>query len=200
MTRRTPPAALALLLGASLLCGCAGGVSGSGDQGFVSGNGDVRVVAAADRQAPARVAGRSLDGREVSLSDYQGKVVVLPVWGSWCAPCRAEAPMLAAAAKDLADSNVAFLGIDSQDPETAGPRAFARNFAVSYPSIWDPDGSTLLAFHAGLSPKAIPSTLFVDEHGRVAAAVAGPITRTTLYDVVEEVSTRSASAGNQAGP
>jgi peroxiredoxin len=95
--------------------------------------------------------------------------------------------MLAEAARDLADRDVAFLGIDSRDPSESAARAFVRRFDIPYPSIYDQQGSTLLAFRGTLSPNAIPSTVIIDRQGRVAASVLGEVSRTTLYDLVEEV-------------
>jgi len=186
VTRR-PLLLVATLLLAALLAGCSGdAVGSSGDQGFVSSKGIISAVAAADRKPAGSVAGTTLDGDDVSLSDYRGKVVVVNVWGSWCPPCRAEAPMLAAAARDLGRRGVVFLGINSRNPEQAGPRAFERRFKVPYDSIYDPTGRTLLAFRGTLPANAIPSTVVVDAEGRVAASVIGSITRTTLYDLVED--------------
>ena len=131
------------------------------------------------------MSGETIDGEPLSLSDFEGQVVVVNVWGSWCAPCRSEAPMLAEAARDLADQDVAFVGIDSRDPSRSAARAFVRRFDIPYPSIYDQQGSTLLAFRGTLTPNAIPSTVILDREGRVAASVLGEITRTTLYDLVE---------------
>ena len=187
MTRRPAAVLLAAALGAGALAGCSGGeVGGSGDQGYVAGKGIITTVAAADRERPGEVSGTTLDGNDVSLSDHRGKVVVLNVWGSWCPPCRAEAPMLADAARDLAGRGVVFLGINSRNPERAGPRAFERRFDVPYDSIYDPDGRTLLAFHGTLSPNSIPSTVVIDRQGRVAASVIGSVSRTTLDDLVDD--------------
>ena len=175
------------LLLAVLLAGCSGNAVGSsGDQGFVSSSGIISTVATEDREPAGSVAGTTLAGDDVSLSDYRGKVVVVNVWGSWCPPCRAEAPMLADAARDLRRKGVVFLGISSRNPEQAGPRAYERRFKVPYDSIYDPTGRTLLAFRGTLPANAIPSTVVVDAKGRVAGSVIGSITRTTLYDLVED--------------
>jgi thiol-disulfide isomerase/thioredoxin len=184
VNRRLLPVALLL---AGLPAGCSSnGVGGSGDQGYVAGKGIITTIKAADRKAPGAVSGTTLDGARTSLSDYRGKVVVVNVWGSWCPPCRAEAPMLAAAARDLRRKGVLFLGINSRNPERAGPQAFERRFKVPYDSIYDPDGRTLLAFRGTLPPNAIPSTVVVDPEGRVSGSVIGTITRTTLYDLVDD--------------
>jgi thiol-disulfide isomerase/thioredoxin len=185
---RSTLAALALLTLPWSLAGCADEVGSSGEQGFVSGKGIITTLPESERRKPGEVAGKTIDGEPVSLEEYAGQVVVVNVWGSWCPPCRAEAPMLADAARDLAEQDVAFLGIDSRDPSETAARAFVRRFDIPYPSIYDQQGRTLLAFRDTLTPNAIPSTVVIDREGRVAASVLGEITRTTLYDIVEEVS------------
>ena len=95
--------------------------------------------------------------------------------------------MLAEAARDLADNDVAFLGIDSRDPSKPRRRRSCDGSTMPYPSIYDQDGATLLAFRGTLPPNSIPSTVVIDEQGRVAASVLGEITRTTLYGLVEDV-------------
>lgn len=187
--RRCSALVLAVALTGGTLAGCSSDVGTSGDQGYVAGRGVITTLGVADRKAPGPVSGTTIEGRRVSLSDYSGKVVVVNVWGSWCAPCRAEAPMLAAAARDLAAHGVVFLGIDSRDPSTAAAQAFVRRFDVPYPSIYDQQGRTLLSFRGTLTPNSVPSTVVIDTDGRVAASVLGQVTRTTLYDLVDEVAT-----------
>jgi hypothetical protein len=101
--------------------------------------------------------------------------------------------MLADAARDLKSSGVTFLGIDSRDDDTANVRQFMDRFDIPYDSIYDPDGATLLAFHGTLPPMTIPSFVFIDSEGRVAARVLGELDRSTLYGVVEDV------AGHKVG-
>lgn len=188
LPRRSPSALAAAVALLALLTGCSNEIGSSGDQGYVAGRGLITSLAVADRKSPGEVSGTTIEGKPLALDDYAGKVVVVNVWGSWCAPCRAEAPMLADAARDLAKQDVAFLGIDSRDPSESAARAFVRRFDIPYPSIYDQQGRTLLAFRGTLNPNAIPSTVIIDREGRVAASVLGEISRTTLDDLVEEVS------------
>ena len=186
--RRTAPLLAGLLLAGGLLAGCSssGSSSGTGGTGYVAGQGAITSLPVGERKRPGPVAGETLDGRHVSLSDYRGKVVVVNVWGSWCAPCRAEAPTLVAAAHQLSGKGVAFLGINSRDLNKAAALAFVRTFHVPYPSIYDQDGKTLLAFRGTLTPNAIPSTVIIDPQGRVAGSVLGEVSKTTLYDLVHD--------------
>ena len=169
-----------------VLAGCSNDVGSSGNQGYIAGKGIITSVKAADRKQPGAVSGRTLDGEQVSLADFRGKVVVVNVWGSWCGPCRAEAPMLAQASRDLAGKGVVFLGIDSRDGSKDAAKAFVRRFDIPYASLYDQQGATLLAFHGTLTPNSVPSTVVVDPQGRVAGSVLGNLSRTTLDDLVED--------------
>ena len=187
--RRTPGPVAALLVTLLLLTGCAGpSLSSSGEQGFVTSDGSVSVLEASERETPdGEVAGETVDGEPVALADYAGDVVVMPVWGSWCAPCIAEAPMLAAAARDLSDDGVSFLGINNRDYDQASARRFVENFDLPYPSLYDPEGNLLLSFRDTLPPLAVPTTVVIDADGRVAARIIGKVDTSTLYGVVEDV-------------
>jgi thiol-disulfide isomerase/thioredoxin len=175
----------AVVLSAS---GCSN-VSGTGDKGYIDGEGVITVLPADDRKKPGEVSGETLDGEQLSLASYAGKVVVVNVWGAWCPPCRAEADDMVAAANELAPQGVVFVGINSRDASQDNARAFERTYDVPYPSIYDPSGRNLLAFRGTLTPNSIPSTVIIDKDGRVAASVLGAVTsKTTLVDLVEEVS------------
>lgn len=187
-TTRRATAVLAVLLSGTVLAACSNDeVGASGDAGFVSGKGVITRLAAEDRRQPGQVAGETLEGEQVSLADYEGRTVVVNIWGSWCAPCRSEAPDLVEASKELADDGVQFLGINSRDLDRAAAQAFQRRFEVPYPSIYDQKGQTLLAFRGTLSPNAIPSTVVIDDQGRVAASIIGETTKSTLVGLVEDV-------------
>lgn len=192
--------ALVAAVALTLSAGCTGEDEySSGEQGFVSSEGNVATFAAADRRDVQvdQVDGESLEGDPLSLGMAQGQVTVVNVWGSWCPPCRAEAPDLVAAYDELgagapgSDADVAFLGIDTRDPSPAPALGFQRNYDIPYPSIFDQGGETLLAFGF---PLVIPSTVVVDPQGRVAASIIGELPSTrTLVELVDDV--RAETAG-----
>lgn len=149
------------------------------------------VIPKEDREPAPAFSGPTLDGEQFDLAEQAGDVVVLNVWGSWCAPCRAEAPALAAVAEQTADDGVVFIGVNTRDTTTAA-QAFEDEFAVPYPSVVDTDGRLLLAFRDTLPPAAIPSTLIVDRDGDMAARVLGEITETSLRDLVTDIAAEPA--------
>ena len=189
--RRLPRAAAALatagvVLGGALLGGCTDddGQSVAG-QGYIAGQGTVREMAAGDRDDPVDFAGRTLDGRRFDVADHRGDVVVVNVWGSWCPPCIAEAPALQQVWEQVEADGVQFVGIDFRD-NVGAARAHERRFGITYPSIDDPAGETLLELRGSLPPRAVPSTLVLDRQGRVAARVLGQVRASTLRALVSD--------------
>lgn len=143
---------------------------------FVSPGGKTEFAYPVDeRGTVADLSGEDLSGDgKLALSDFAGKVVVLNFWGSWCAPCRAEADELETAASALAPQGVQFLGINVKDTKGAGAD-FLASKQVSYPSIYDPAMRTLLSIR-GFPTGSIPSTIVIDRQGRVAHVWLEPIT------------------------
>ena len=168
-----------------------GGSSGGSGTRFVPGTGCIDKVAEADRKPLPDLSGPTVDGKEIDLADYKGKVVVINVWGSWCTPCRAEMPHLVKIANETEADGVRFVGINSRDPNKAPAVKFEKEFGVPYPSLYDPTGRLMLRFPKGsLNPRAIPSTVFVDRDGRIAARALKPLgeeeLRKTLDPLIAE--------------
>ena len=173
-----------------LAAGCDAGANdpdaAGGQQGYPDVGRNLTLIPPEDRQPVAEISGPSLDGDgTLSSKAYSGKVVVINVWGSWCPPCRKEAADLQAASKETA-AVAQFLGVTSRDLQTAAPRQFVRANKVTYPSIFDPSGQALLAFARDLPPSAIPSTMILDREGRLAVRVLGPISKTTLVQMIND--------------
>jgi thiol-disulfide isomerase/thioredoxin len=185
--RRTLAAVAALvLLAGCTTTGADEPTRSAGQEGYVGVDGNLTRIAPQDRTRLAPVSGTSLDDKPLSTADYPGKVVVVNVWGSWCAPCRLEAPALRAAS-EATRGKAQFVGITTRDNDPAQAQAFVRAFKIGYPSIFDPKGTALLAFAGTLPPSAIPSTLILDGQGRVAVRVLGQISELTLVSMVDDV-------------
>jgi thiol-disulfide isomerase/thioredoxin len=173
----------AILLLLALLAGCGTAQAGNG---FVSGDGSYTTVPPDQRKLAPTLQGTTVDGATFDPTTLAGKVVVVNVWGSWCAPCRKEAPDLQAAASQTKDTAI-FVGINTRDLDQAPAQAFQRAFGITYQSLYDPTGALLLGF-TDLPPNAIPSTLVIDAKGRVAARIVGGTTSATIVGIVTDVS------------
>ncbi|MDT0442120.1 TlpA family protein disulfide reductase [Streptomyces johnsoniae] len=176
--------------GVLTLTACTGDGAGpsGGDTNIVQGTGEITHVPPEERQDVPDLSGETVDGDQLALSDYRGQVVVLNVWGSWCAPCIAEADDLVRVAEATADQGVQFVGINARDPSRANAVAFEDNHGVTYPSLYDPDGRLLLEFPRGsLNPQTIPSTLIIDPEGRIAARALTALSEEALTEALAPV-------------
>jgi thiol-disulfide isomerase/thioredoxin len=192
MLRRTAIRITAALAALLIMASCAriGGdepTRTAGQAGYPDVPRNLTRVPPDQRNELPTVSGPALGSNQtISTQDYRGKVVVINVWGSWCPPCRKEAPDLQAASVET--KNVAqFIGITSKDYDPAPAEAFVRSFKITYPSIYDPTGKVLLAFSGELPPSAIPSTMIIDRDGRLAVRVLSEVSKITLVDMINDV-------------
>ena len=167
------------LLLAIILTGCSGGQQVA-TKSFIAGNGAITFIEKEDRKLGPVLTGKTLSGENFQLPN--GGIVVLNVWASWCAPCRAEAPALAALAQKY--KGVVFLGVLTRDSEVAA-RAFEKRFEIPYPTLVD--DSVLVGFRESLTANAIPTTIIMDKDGLVAARVSGQITYSSLRSLIEKI-------------
>ncbi len=197
MTARRPTrvagtlAALALLLGVASCSQDPNSVAAqakAGDQkGYVSGNGAVETIPEDKRAEPVELKGDLVGGGTWDSASARGTdVVVVNVWGSWCAPCVAEAPELQEVWEALEEEGapVEFIGIDFREDPARGA-AFLKRAGITYPSLSDESGVLILALQ-GKAP-TVPTTLVLDREGRIAARVNGPVDGTTLRGLVDDV-------------
>ncbi len=183
-------AAMAVFAGLAT-AGCASGAIGadvpqSSGQSFVGHSYESTFYQVGQRPVAPDVSGTTLTGQRLNLDSYKGKTVVLNFWGSWCDPCRAEAPALGTLARQLQPDGVRFVGVDIRDEPDAA-LAFMQNFNVDYPSLNDPNDEIALEFHSTVPPAAIPTTLIIDRSGRIAARIFGASTYAELKELVTKV-------------
>ena len=138
----------------------------------------------ADRGRPVELSGGTLTDETLDLTDMRGDVVVVNVWGSWCVPCRIEAPVLARVSQEYRQRGVSFVGVNVKDNRAAAV-AFEEEYGITYPSIEDTDGRAVLALSQYVPASAVPVTLVLDRDGRVAARVLGAVREATLRALLE---------------
>ncbi|MDD2818142.1 MAG: TlpA disulfide reductase family protein [Candidatus Nanopelagicales bacterium] len=190
-----------------LLAACGRDAQGSlgspaGDQNYVSADGSVQLKDPNARQLAPVITGTTLEGGTWSIEDHRGHIIVFNVWASWCAPCRAEAPILKRISEKYEASGVDFVGLNIRD-STVSAIAFEKKFGITYPSLVDTGGELVLRFAGNLNPSAIPSTLLVDKQGRVAASILGKVTEAMLTGLIKGLQrepdpTRNPSASSAA--
>jgi len=191
--RRLVVLAAAVLAGTALAVVLLTGWAGGGSSGVtdVAGSTSAVLYSAGHRPLAPDFTATTLTGAPLNFSSYRGRVVVVNFWGSWCAPCRAEAPTLAVTAQQYRPAGVAFLGVDVRDT-TASALAFARDFGITYPSVSDSGSEITLDFTSVVPIAGTPTTLVIDQTGHIAGAVFGTATHQELAGILGEVAGKAA--------
>ena len=128
-----------------------------------------------------RLEGAALEGSPVTPDLYRGKVVVVNFWASWCGPCRREQPGLQRLSEEY-DGRVQFVGVNHTD---GAPQAkeYAREFGVTYPSLFDPAGRVAYDFEIPY----LPATVLADGSGELRYRLLGAQPEDEVRGYLEEL-------------
>jgi peroxiredoxin len=126
---------------------------------------------------------RDLDGNKTRLADYQGRIVVLNFWATWCGPCKEELPRLGKIAAKYADRNVAFLlaSIDEHKKEPA-VREYVSEHGIKLPVL---TGASVDLLEQLAGVNIVPATLVIDEKGEIIRAINGEAREEDVKEAVD---------------
>ena len=124
-----------------------------------------------------------LEGKQQSLSQYRGKVVLLNFWASWCKPCTTEMPAMQSTYDKLRDKGFVVLAINELEDE-AKVREHIKQYSHTFPVLMDRDNKVANQFGVF----GLPVSVFVDEHGVVREYIKGGLlTEQLIVDVVAKI-------------
>jgi cytochrome c biogenesis protein CcmG, thiol:disulfide interchange protein DsbE len=124
-----------------------------------------------------------LDGVTRSLSDYQGQVVLVNLWATWCPPCKEEMPALQAYHDKFKDKGFTVIAINDGDP-TPDVEQFVKDYKLSFPIWLDP---TYIATEDAFKTLNLPSSFVIDREGVVRWQWVGEINRKMLEQFVTPI-------------
>ena len=126
------------------------------------------------------------EGKPQSLGRYQGKLLVLNFWATWCAPCREEMPAFARLQKRWAARNVQFVGVANDDPERV--RQFGKDLGIDYPLLTGGEEVGVLSKRLGNRMSVLPHTVILDRDGRVLEERVGTYSEPELEEKLAKYS------------
>jgi thiol-disulfide isomerase/thioredoxin len=180
-----PRVLLTLALGLTLLapaCTGKGGAETAGQTISAARSYNVVSYRAGDRRTPAAWNGPDLHGGTLRSESFRGSVTVVNFWASWCGPCRKEQAELEKLWADFGPRGAKFLGITVRDTLT-NARAHVDEFAVTYPSVFTENDSTIAHKFRVLF---VPTTFVLDRNGRIAAKIIGPTKEPDLRRILDQ--------------
>lgn len=117
----------------------------------------------------------SHDGKPLSIKDFAGKVVLMNLWATWCAPCRAEMPALDRLQQDLGGNDFAVVAINIDTTRLDRPKAFLKEVGVkSLPYYQDQSANIFAELKKAGKAFGMPTTLLIDKQGCELGVMAGP--------------------------
>lgn len=130
---------------------------------------------------------QTLDGENVTLSDYQGKAVILNFWATWCPPCRKEIPDFVKMTKNRDSDRFVILGVTLQSGTPDEIRKFAKEQGMNYPVLTGDESylRKLTQLYGGI--RGIPTTFVIGPEGKIHKKYLGPQTAETLWSDIQSI-------------
>ena len=126
-----------------------------------------------------------LDGKQQSVSQWRGKVLVINFWATWCAPCREETPIFVKLQNKYAAKGLQFVGISIDQADKTSE--FAKEFKINYPTLIGAFDTIDVSHQAGNRRRVLPYTVVLDRNGRVVAGEFGGLTEEKLESLLAPV-------------
>lgn len=123
-----------------------------------------------------------LENKPQRLNQWRGKVMVVNLWATWCAPCREEIPMFIKMQQKYRAQGLQFIGISID--QTDKTSEFSRNFEINYPSLIGTIDTVEISHQAGNTRRVLPFTIIFDRKGQIAATELGGLTQEKLEAIV----------------
>lgn len=139
----------------------------------------------ADASALLGISLPDASGKEESLGQWKGKVIVVNFWATWCTPCREEMPEFVAAQREFGGSGLQFVGIAIDEPDKV--RRFAEEIGLNYPALIGGYGAVELSKTMGNRAGALPFTVIVNRSGRVIHTQLGPLRDAKLRSILAQL-------------
>jgi thiol-disulfide isomerase/thioredoxin len=127
---------------------------------------------------------QSADGKPVDTQKWQGKVLVVNFWASWCPPCIEEMPTLDLLSQEFLQQNVLFVGIGIDSPSNI--REFLKSTPVSYPIVIGGLEGSNLSKQMGNTQGALPYTVIINSKGKATYTKLGKISEEELRKAVKD--------------
>lgn len=125
-----------------------------------------------------------LDGEPRSISEWDGKLIALNFWASWCPPCVKEIPLFNALQEEYGELGLQFVGVAVERRENAA--AFAEEIGLSYPSMQGEYEAMQVAARYGSERGLLPYTVIIDRNGRIIERLSGEVTRDMIEPLIRE--------------
>ena len=125
-----------------------------------------------------------VNGETFNLANQQGKVVLLNIWATWCAPCHEETPEFVKMYQDYKDKGLIILGVSMDKQGKSAVEPFMKKYKVNYPVVIDRTGKVTDKYSADMG---IPSSYIIGKDGNLRYYAVGPLTEKELKPKIDKL-------------
>ncbi len=150
---------------------------------------DIVVTPESDRLPAPGFTSDRLGGGKARLSDYQGKVILLNFWATWCMPCRMEMPSMESLRRKYKAQDFVVIAISTDDSGSEGRIAsFVKRLNLGFPVLLDPQGEVSAIYKVS----SLPASYLIDRNGKIAGRVVGSVdwASSDAFKIVESLLSR----------
>jgi len=124
---------------------------------------------------------KDLDGKQVRLSDFRGKAVLLNFWATWCGPCKVEMPWFVDFQREYGPQGLQIVGVALDDSGRDEIQKFAKDMGVNYTVLQGQDDVGDAYGAVGL-----PTTFYIDRNGKIVDSASGLVSRSEIEDNIKK--------------
>jgi len=127
------------------------------------------VLVAEERPTAPGFTLQNTTASDVSLSDYQGKVVLLNFWATWCMPCRQEMPSMEKLWQKYREQGLVIVAVSTDEGGPSRVKSFVKRFKLSFPVVLDPESTVSDRYQVS----GLPVSFLIGQEGRIAGKITG---------------------------
>jgi peroxiredoxin len=128
----------------------------------------------------------SLDGKDVRLSDFRGKAVLLNFWATWCEPCKIEMPWFVELQKQYGQDGLQIVGVSMDDDSPQDVAKFAKTMGVDYPILVGKESETDAVANLYGGVQFLPVSIYIDRQGKIVDKIFGLKGRGEIEDTIKK--------------
>ncbi len=121
-------------------------------------------------------------GKQRSINEWQGKILIINFWATWCPPCLKEIPEFIKLQDEFQTKNVQFIGVAIDDQKAV--KEYLNTIKINYPMLIGGDEAIALSYQLGNIIAAVPFTVFVNPEGQIFHRQPGEIDREKVIEII----------------
>lgn len=117
------------------------------------------------------------------ISEWQGSILIINFWATWCPPCLKEIPEFIKLQKEFDEKGVQFIGIAVEDKQAV--KDYLKSININYPILIGGEQAIVLSHKLGNIVNAVPFTLIIDQQGQIVHRQPGELSRKKIKEIIE---------------